>query len=115
MDDEILLCNGDPELGKLMIQRKLVNNRILERIDEIISTKRQVPYKVTQGKGVRINLNNFNLALLGKCCDKNNLEFEQDIFNCIGYIRPLSKGRTVGDMLPEIENFLKKCLKKKKR
>jgi hypothetical protein len=116
-DIEIRSCNEDPELGKLMIMKELITQRINNRIDELASNSREgLPYTLmkvgSKLKGVRIDLNDYDLDILRKGCDRNKLELEQDLYNCVGYIRSITKMKTVTSVLSDIEDVLRRSLKK---
>lgn len=74
----------------MALQKRILEGKIMDRIDEILSGDRSIPYQVSE-KGVRVDLEKYDLATLQKCCNKKGFDFEQDLFNMIGYIRPTNQ------------------------
>ena len=106
---EVNLVAGDRELQKLAIQKRLIDNRIMNRIDQILNDYRELPYQVSE-KGARIDLEKYDVPRLKLCCPKKGLDFEVDLFNMIGYLRPISKGMTTEGAIPVIKDVLKGAL-----
>ena len=106
---EVNLVAGDKELQKLAIQKRLIDNKVMNRINEILHTSRQIPYQVSE-KGARIDLEGYDVARLKLCCPKKGLDFEVDLLNMVGYIRPISKGMTTEGAIPVIQDVLKGAL-----
>lgn len=111
-EHEIQLCNDDPELGKIMILQELLKEAATKRIDEIIQEDRELAYTITDKKGVRVDLEGYDLEILRKCCEVNRLELEEDSFNNVAYIRPLSKSKRIWRVLGDIRKVLQASLKK---
>jgi len=108
---EVNLVAGDPELQKLAIQKRLIDNKVMNRINEILHTSREIPYQVSE-KGVRVEFDHYDVARLKLCCPKKGLDFEVDLLNMVGYIRPISKGMTTEGAIPVIQDVLKGALLK---
>ena len=106
---EVNLVAGDKELQKLAITKRLIDNRIMDRIDEILKDYRELPYQVSE-KGARIDLEKYDVPRLKLCCPKKGLDFELDIFNMVGYLRPVSKGMTTEGAIPVIKDVLQGAL-----
>nr|WP_319372487.1 hypothetical protein [uncultured Methanobacterium sp.] len=102
---ETKLVAGDRELQKMALQKRILEGRIMERINKILKENRNLPYQVSE-KGVRVDLEKYDLATLRKCCNKKGFDFEQDLFNMIGYIRPIGKGMTAEGAIPVIKPIL---------
>jgi len=105
---EVKVVAGDKELQKMALQKRILESRIMERLDKLLSDGRGLPYQVSE-KGVRIDLEKYNLDCLRKCCNKKGFDFEQDLFNMIGYIRPISKGMTAEGAIPVIKPILERA------
>lgn len=106
---EVNLVAGDNELQKLAIQKRLIENRIMDRIDEILNDYRELPYQVSEN-GARIDLEKYDVPQLKLCCPKKGLDLELDLFNMVGYLRPISKGMTTEGAIPVIKDVLKGAL-----
>ena len=102
---ETKLVAGDRELQKMALQKRILEGRIMDRINRILKENRNLPYQVSE-KGVRVDLEKYDLATLRKCCNEKGFDFEQDLFNMIGYIRPISKGMTAEGAIPVIKPIL---------
>lgn len=106
---ETKLVAGDKELQKMALQKRILESRIMTRINKILSENRNLPYQVSE-KGVRVDLEKYDLATLQKCCGKKGLDFEPDLFNQLAYIRPVSKAMTVEGAIPVIKPVLERAL-----
>lgn len=105
---EVKLVATDKELQKMALQKRILESRMNERLNKILNRSRGLPYQVSE-KGVRVNLKLYNLTQLRECCGKKGLDFEADLFNMIGYIRPVSKAMTAEGAIPVIKPILEKC------
>lgn len=106
---ETNLVAGDRELQKMALQKRILESRIMTRINKILKDNRNLPYQVSE-KGVRVDLEKYDLATLQKCCGKKGLDFEPDLFNQLAYIRPVSKAMTVEGAIPVIKPVLERAL-----
>lgn len=110
-DHEIKLLNEDPTLAKWSIQRQILKEKIIKRIDELVSRDRELPYQVTKEKGILISLYDYDLEILRKCCGKNKLDLEEDLYNCQAFVRTIKPSMTLLK-LPIILDVLKAAFKK---
>jgi len=110
---EVKVVAGDKELQKMALQKRILESRIMKRVDKLLNDGRGLPYQVSE-KGIRVDLEKYNLDCLRKCCNKKGFDFEQDLFNMIGYIRPISKAMTTEGAIPVIKPILEKAFIKVK-
>jgi hypothetical protein len=100
------LVATDKELQKLALQKKIIEGRISDRIDEILKNRRVIPYQISE-KGVRIDLSMYDIPAIRDCCEKQGFEFDEDFYNNFGYIRPIG-GQRVENAVHLIRPILEK-------
>jgi len=95
----------DEDLQKLAIQKRIIDQKITARIDEILKEGRTVPYQVSE-KGVRIEMDQYNLLQLAEICPEKGLIMQTDPYSGKAYIKPASKGMTTEGAIPVIKPLL---------
>ncbi|KAF5037399.1 hypothetical protein DSECCO2_565110 [anaerobic digester metagenome] len=105
---ETKLIATDKELQIMALEKRILEARMFDRVNMLLGSDRGLPYQVSE-KGVRVDLEKYDLATLQKCCNKQGLDFEQDLFNMIAYIRPVSKAMTAEGVIPVIKPILERA------
>lgn len=99
------LFQGDDELIELLVLKQVIEQKITERMNTILSKSRGLPYQISD-RGIRIHMSAYDMEKLKKGLNKAGLDFEPDYYNEVAYIKPISKYKGVEGSLPEIKPIL---------
>jgi len=103
---EVDRINGDQELIELLIQERIIKEKITNRIRTLVDEARDVPFKVSS-RGVMVRLEDYDLTALSINCEAGKMDLTPYHYEGIAFIKPVSIAKTAEGSLAEIIEILK--------
>lgn len=98
--------DNDEELKELLVQERIVKDRIAKRIRILVDGARDVPFKLST-RGVCVSLEDYNLVALSMNCEAGRMDITPYHYEGVAYIKPVSIAKTAEGSLKEIIDILK--------